>query len=135
MSEHANNTISKAKKITNLFIAWNVAFFVVALCLRNSMDHDTSGVVLLRGGVWAVGGLILVYLLRQMSQGKRSGWFRLSIISVLAPLGAIAFIVFTPHLPVWFDVAQAGGALMLFAIATLVLSKETRAQFPKVPKK
>ena len=134
MSEHIHNTVGKAKKIASLFIIWNLVFFVVALFMRHTMDNDTAGTVLVRGGVWAVGGLILLYLLKQMSQGKRSGWLRLSIISVLAPLGAIAFVVFTPHLPVWFDVAQLGGAVMLAAIALLVLDKETRSQYPKAPK-
>lgn len=131
MSEHLHNTIGKAKKITGLFIAWNVVFFIAALLLQSTMDGDTGGVVLVRGGVWAVGGVILLYLLRQMAKGKRSGWVRLSVISVLAPIGAVAFVVFTPNLPLWFDIAQAGGALMLTTIAFLVLSKETRAHFPK----
>lgn len=131
MSEHLHNTIGKAKKITGLFIAWNVVFFIAALLLQSTMDSDTGGVVLVRGGVWAVGGVILLYLLRQMAKGKRSGWVRLSVISVLAPIGAVAFVVFTPNLPLWFDIAQAGGALMLTTIAFLVLSKETRAHFPK----
>jgi len=135
MSEHLHNTIGKAKKVAGLFIAWNVAFFIAALFLKHTMQGDTGDVVLARGGVWAVGGLILLFLLSQMSRGKRSGWLRLSIISVLAPIGAVAFVVFTPHLPLWFDVAQAGGAVMLCTIAVLVLNKETRKQFPKVPKR
>lgn len=134
MSEHLHNTISKARKIAGLFILWNIVFFIVALLVKNTIEGDTADIVLVRGGVWAVGGVVLLYLLRQMSNGKRSGWLRLAIISVLAPVGAVAFIVFTPNLPLWFDIAQAGGAIMLVAIAVLVLSRETRAHFPKTPK-
>jgi hypothetical protein len=134
MSEHLTNTVSKARKVTRLFIVWNVVFFLAALLLKGTMDGDTGDVVLVRGGVWAVGGLLLLYFLNQMSKGKRSAWTRLSIISVLAPLGAIAFIMFTPNLPLWFDIAQAGGAVMLVVIAVLILSRKTREHFPKVPK-
>lgn len=134
MSEHLHNTIGKAKKIAGLFIFWNVIFFVVALLMRSSIQGDTGDIILVRGGIWAIGGLVLLYLLSQMRKGKRSGWLRLSIISVLAPIGAVAFIVFTPNLPLWFDIAQAGGAVMLAVIAFLVLSKETRVYFPKTTK-
>ncbi|HET6747440.1 MAG TPA: hypothetical protein VFH06_05025 [Candidatus Saccharimonadales bacterium] len=134
MSEHLHNTIGKAKKVAGLFIAWNVIFFLAALIMRGAMIGDTADVVLVRGGIWVIGGLVLLYLLKQMSKGKRSSWVRLSVISVLAPLGAVAFIVFTPNLPLWFDIAQAGGAIMLAAIAFLVLDKQTRAHFPKVPR-
>lgn len=131
MSEHVHNTIAKAKKVAWLFIAWNVIFFVISLFLKGSLDTDAADAVLLRGGVWAVGGLILLYLLRQMKEGKRSSWLRLAFICVLAPLGAIAFVAFTPNLPLWFDVAQIGGAVMLAAMALFVLTKQTRAHFSK----
>jgi hypothetical protein len=135
MSEHLHNTVSKAKKVAKLFIVWNIIFFLVALFIKGSMESDTADVVLLRGGVWAVGGLVLLYLLGQMSKGKRSGWVRLSVISILAPLGALAFVLFTPGLPVWFDMAQLGGAIMLATIAVLILNKETRSYFPKEHRK
>jgi len=134
MSEHLHNTISKAKKLSGLFIIWSIVFFIVALLLQHTVDDDTAGTMLIRSGFWAVGGFILLYLLKQMKDRKRSGWLRLSVISVLAPIGAVAFIVFTPHLPLWFDVAQIGGAIILAIIAVLVLSKETRVHFPKTPK-
>lgn len=131
MSEHVHNTINKAKKVIGVFIVWNAIAFIVALLTQRSIAADAVDAVLIRGGFYAVSGLILLYLLGQMRKGKRSGWLRLSIISVLAPIGAVAFIIFTPHLPFWFDIAQAGGAIMLAIIAVLVLSQETRAHFPK----
>ncbi len=134
MSEHVNKSTGQAKKVAGLFIIWNIIAFVTALLLQHTVDEDTAGTILIRGGVWAVGGLVLLYLLGQMSKGKRSGWLRLSVISILAPLGAVAFIIFTPHLPLWFSVAQAGGAILLVVIAVLVLNKNVRTQFPKQPK-
>ncbi len=134
MSEHLQNTTDKANKVVRLFIAWNIIFFLLALALKGTMDGDTGDVVLVRGGVWAAGGFLLLYFLNQMSKGQRSAWTRLRIISVLAPIGAIAFVAFTPSLPLWFVLAQSGGAVMLVVIAVLVFNKKTREHFPKAPK-
>jgi len=134
MDTKLTNTINKASAIAKLFIAWNVAFFIVALLMKHTVADDAIGAVLLRGGVYAVGGLILLALLRGMGKGQRGAWLRLSIISILAPLGVIAFIIFTPHLPIWFDAGQVGSALMLAAIAVLILHQDIRKSFPKKPK-
>jgi len=131
MNQQLQTPISNAMRISKVFIAWNVAFFIVALLLKNSIADDAVGSVFLRGGLYALGGLIPVYLLRQMARGKRSAWIRLSIISVLAPLGVVAFIIFTPHLPVWFDAGQVGSGLMLASIAAIILRKPVRASFAK----
>jgi hypothetical protein len=128
------SSINKSLLISKLFIAWNLVFFALAFILRSSIAADAVGSVFLRGGFYAVGGGILVYLLKQMTQGKRSGWFRLSIIAVLAPIGVAAFIAFTPHLPMWFMVGQVGSGLMLAAIAVLILQKNVKQHFPKVAK-
>lgn len=134
MSTQLNTTIQKSTRIAQLFIGWNIGFFIAALLLQDSIASDTVGAVLFRGGFYAVGGLILLFCLRQMSQGKRSGLIRLRIITILAPLGVVAFILFTPHLPVWFDVGQVGSALMLASIATFILRPDVKLQFPKTPK-
>ena len=67
-----------------------------------------------------------------MRQGRRGSWLRLGFISTLAPLGVIAVIAFTPDLPLWFDVAQVGSGLILAGIASTILRKDVRRQFPKV---
>ncbi len=123
--------INKSNLIAKGFIAWNILFFILSLIMRDSMDSEVAFAVLLRGGVYALGGLILLYLLHQMAQGKRSGWLRLSIICVLAPLGVVAFIAFTPGLPLWFDTGQIGSAIMLAAVAGLIVHKDVRREFPK----
>src|SRR6476659_9708981 len=110
MTVQLENTIRKARAIATVFIAWNIAFFITALILKSTVASDTVGTLLFRAGFYAIAGFILLFLLKQMSQGKRGGWLRLSIITVLAPLGVVAFIVFTPHLPVWFDIGQVGSA-------------------------
>jgi hypothetical protein len=51
------------------------------------------------------------HLLRQMRRGRRSGWLRLAVITILAPMGIVAFLVFQPDLPVWFVVGQVGSGL------------------------
>lgn len=134
MTTQLNDTLHKANFAAKLFIIWNVIFFLISLMLKSSIASDAVDSVLLRGGVYAIGGFILVFLLRQMSQVKRSGWLRLSIITVLAPLGVIAFIAFTPHLPLWFDAGQIGSALILAYIAVLILKQDVRSQFPRANK-
>ena len=135
MSQHVNQelnqSINKAMLISKAFIAWNIAFFITSLILKNTIADDAVGSVLLRGGFYAIAGLILVYLLRQMAQGKRSAWLRLAVISILAPLGTAAFITFTPHLPMWFDAGQVGSALMLLVIASVIWRQDVRKHFPK----
>lgn len=130
-TQHA---IIKSTRISQAFIIWNSLFYILSFFMKHSIADDAVGAVFLRGGVYVGGGFILLYLLRQMQQGKRSGWLRLSIISLLAPLGVIAFIAFTPHLPIWFDAGQIGSALMLVAIAATILSKNVRASFPRTRK-
>jgi hypothetical protein len=129
--QHVQQNISKMKRISQLFILWNSIFFIVSLVVRNSIASDAVGSVFLRGGFYAAGGLILIYLLNDMSKGKRSGWLRLSIISVLAPIGVLAFIIFTPHLPVWFIIGQIGSGLMCAALASILLRKDVRTYFSK----
>jgi hypothetical protein len=109
MSTSLQNNINKAAIISKAFIAWNILFFIASLLLKNKIADDAVGSVFLRGGVYALGG----------------------IISVLAPLGVVAFIIFTPHLPIWFDAGQIGSALMLIAIATIILKRDVRSHFPK----
>ncbi len=135
INQHVQQNINRMKRISRLFILWNLLFFTVSLLVRHSIASDVVGSVFLRGGFYAAGGLILLYLLNDMAKGKRSGWLRLSIISVLAPLGVVAFIVFTPHLPIWFDIGQIGSGLLCIAIASIVLQKDVRSQFPKQPAK
>lgn len=129
--ETTQHAITKSTRIAQGFIIWNALFFVASLALKHTIASDAAPAVLLRGGVYALGGFILLLLLRQMGQGKRSGWLRLSIISVLAPLGVVAFVAFTPHLPLWFDAGQAGSAVMLVAIAAIILQKAVRMSFAK----
>ncbi len=129
--QHVQQNISKMKRISLLFILWNIIFFIISLIVRSSIASDAVDSVFLRGGFYAVGGLILIYLLNDMNQGKRSGWLRLSIISVLAPLGVVAFIAFTPHLPLWFDAGQIGSGLMCIALASILLRKDVRSHFSK----
>lgn len=125
------HAITASNRISQVFIIWNIAFFALSFLLKQTIADDAVGSVFLRGGFYAIGGLILLFLLRQMRQGKRSGWLRLSIISVLAPLGVVAFVAFTPHLPLWFDAGQAGSAIMLVAIAYNILRKPVRRSFAK----
>jgi len=134
MNTKLNNTIRTCQTIASIFIAWNVVFFIIALIMKNHVAADTQGVLLFRGGFYAIGGVILHILLRSMLQGKRGGWLRQAIITVLAPLGVIAFIAFTPHLPLWFDIGQIGSALLLAAIAAMIYKKDVRQAFPKKPK-
>lgn len=124
-------TIGTAARIAKLFIAWNVGVFIVAVLLRNSIAHDAVAAVFIRGAVYAVGGGILLYLLSQMSHHVRSGWVRLRIITALAPLGVIAFVLLTPDLPVWFSGAQVVSACLLAGIAFLIRGSALRVHFPR----
>lgn len=126
--------ISRARTISKLFIVWNVAVLVTAVVLRSSIMSDAVAAVFIRGVVYALGGGILLYLLAQMSRHIRSGWQRLRIITILAPIGVVAFIAFTPDLPVWFDVAQVVSAGLLGCIAYLIRGSALRSHFPATAK-
>lgn len=131
MNTQVNSAIKKSMILSKIFIGWNIVFFGLSLLLISTMSHEAMFSVLIRGGIYAIGGVILVYLLQQMKRGKRSGWLRLSVISVLAPIGVVTFIVFTPGLPLWFDAEHLASGIMLVLIAMTVLRKDVRKRFNK----
>ncbi len=118
--------------LAKAFIAWNVVFLSISVAAVGTIADDAVVAVLVRATFFAAAGLIPVYLLRQMKLGRRSGWFRLGLVTTLAPIGIIVFLVFQPDLPWWFVVGQLGSGLLLLGIASIVLRKEVREQFPKV---
>ena len=118
--------------LAKAFIAWNVVFLAISVAAVGTIADDAVVAVLVRATFFAAAGLIPVYLLRQMKLGRRSGWFRLGLVTTLAPIGIIVFLVFQPDLPWWFVVGQLGSGLLLLGIASIVLRKEVREQFPKV---
>jgi hypothetical protein len=122
---------TRAMWLARAFVVWNAVFLVVSLVELGSIADDAVVPVLLRGVVFTAAGLYLVHLVRRMRQGRRSGWFRLTLISVLAPLGVFVFIVFSPDLPLWFVAGQLGSALMLVGIAATNLQKHVRAAYPR----
>ena len=134
VNQQLETSISRATFLAKAFIAWNVVFLAisVAAAAAGSIADDAVVAVLVRATFFAAAGMIPIYLLRQMRLGRRSGWFRLGLISVLAPIGIVVFIVFQPDLPVWFVVGQLGSGLMLLGIASIVLRKDVRREFPKV---
>ena len=120
--------------LAKAFIAWNVVFLAISAtaAAAGGIADDAVVAVLVRATFFAAAGLIPVYLLRRMKLGRRSGWFRLGLVTTLAPIGIIVFLVFQPDLPWWFVVGQLGSGLLLLGIASIVLRKEVREQFPKV---
>ena len=124
--------MTRAMRLATAFVVWNAVFFVVALVEVGSIADDAIVAVMLRATLFTAAGPFLVLLVRRMRQGRRSGWFRLTLISVLAPIGVCVFIVFQPDLPLWFVAGQLGSALVLVGIAATNLQKDVRVAFPKV---
>ena len=135
VNEQLASSINRATLLAKAFIAWNLVFFAVSIAAEGSIADDAVGPVLIRQGFFAVAGLLLVYLLAGMRRGRRGSWLRLGFVSTIAPLGVIAFLVLTPDLPLWFDLAQIGSGLMLVGIAVMILRSDVRQEFAKVPKK
>jgi hypothetical protein len=132
VSRRLEAATTRVRRLSKVFIAWNAVFFVISLAAVPSIADDAVVPVLLRGAVFTGAGFFLVLLARRMRQGQRSGWFRLTLISVLAPMGVTAFIVFSADLPLWFVAGQLGSAMMLVGIAAANLQKDVRKAFPKV---
>jgi hypothetical protein len=131
MNPPLETTLRHVMLLAKAFTAWNVVFFAISLAAVGTIADDAVVAVLLRGAVFAAAGLLLVHLVGKMREGRRSSWLRLSFISVLAPLGIAAFVVFSPDLPLWFVAGQLGSALLLVGIASRILPQEVRGQFPK----
>ena len=132
MNEQLETSLSRATFLAKAFIAWNVVFFAISLAAAGTIAHDAVVTVRIRQGVFAAAGFLLVYLIGRTRQGRRGSWLRWASSRPWHPSAVIAVVAFTPDLQLWFDVAQVGSGLILVGIASTILRKDVRRQFPKL---
>ncbi|GAA1879411.1 hypothetical protein GCM10009836_70990 [Pseudonocardia ailaonensis] len=88
----------------------------------------------LSAGLWSrvagvvIIGIVYVFLLRRIREGRRRAYIRVLIISVVS-LAGIAYLMTSGQYPVWVDVEQAIQAVVLIALLWAVTRPAVRAHF------
>jgi hypothetical protein len=121
-------------RIRKLLIA--VAVLAVMTLVAAALLHDRPGlvnwVVWVRGGAVALASLWLLSLVRQAGGGKRSAYVRIRLISLLAPIGALAILVAPDSgYPMWMKVDQGVIGLLLAGVAVVANQAAVRKAFAK----
>jgi hypothetical protein len=127
-------TFSHIQKLIFSFLILNIAFAVAVLFVKDSIDTELHNSLLVRGVIFIFVSMLLLFFHRRMTSGKRNAWMRLRIMSIIAPISIIIFLVATPGLTWWVDALQAIGALIYIVIAVLINQEHMHSHFPKTKK-
>lgn len=85
-----------------------------------------------RVGVTLFAGLIYVWLIRRLRQGRRMAYLRVLWISIVG-LAALGYLAVEGQFPVWMRMEQVVQALVLAALLYAITRPQVRIQFIRRP--
>jgi len=124
----------RINKLILTFLGLNIAFALVVFALHSSLDVASAQAVESRAVSFVIVSFLLLFFHRKMVSGKRWAWKRLRIVSIIAPIGILVFLLQTHGLPWWVDAIQVLGAAIYALIAVLVNREHFKQHFPKEAK-
>lgn len=118
-----------ARRLLTGLLALSVATLIAAFLLRGNAT-EVNWVVWLRGGAVAAASLWFLALLGQAQRGNRSAYRRLTVLSIIIPVGIVLIIVAPDNgYPLWMKWEQGLVGLLVLGVAVVLSQRRVSEVF------